>query len=190
MTTTINLSHSWELGLAPDVFMDTMQKNQQAFRDWYDRFTWENNEIQAAFSSWRSGQHIRCLILAAEWCGDVVRNVPAVFRMLEEANIPVRVLIMEDHLDIMDRFLTMGGRAIPIVLFINTDGNVIGKWGPRPAHVQEIMIAFKQENPDRTAPDYDEKIKDARARMLKAYGEDASYQHVIARELYDVLKNL
>ncbi|GIQ61817.1 hypothetical protein PACILC2_03850 [Paenibacillus cisolokensis] len=47
---------------------------------------------------------MRCLILAAEWCGDVVRNVPVVFRAMEVSGIPTEVLIMEEHLDTMDEF--------------------------------------------------------------------------------------
>ncbi len=185
-----NLAHKFGLGLAPDVFAAGMQHNRETFADWYNRFSWEDEDDRAFFRSLAERDDLHCLILAADWCGDVVRNVPVVFRVLEEAGIPTEVLVMEEHLDVMDQFLTMGGRAIPIVIFTNAAGDVLTQWGPRPRHVQEVMVAFKQANPDRTAPDYDEKIKAARAEMLARYGEGTAYQQVIVKELREQLRQV
>ncbi|GIQ71025.1 thioredoxin family protein [Xylanibacillus composti] len=182
-----NLAHKLNKGISPQAFMEGMEKNKEAFQSWYDQFAWESEEDKEFFESLSFRDDLRCLILAADWCGDVVRNVPVVFRALEAAQMPVEVLIMEQHLETMDEFLTMGGRSIPIVLFADTGGVVLGQWGPRPKHVQEVMIAFKQENPDREAPDYQENIAAARQEMVRRYGEDAAYQQVIIRELKDVL---
>jgi hypothetical protein len=57
---------------------------------------------------------LRVLILVADWCGDVIRNVPVIFRVSKEAGIPVEVL-------------TMGGRAIPIVIFVNSVGKEVAR---------------------------------------------------------------
>jgi hypothetical protein len=186
---SINLKEKFNTGLTPQQFMDGMTKNKEAFHDWYERFSWDENE-RAFFQSLQERNDLHCLILASDWCGDVVRNVPVIFRALAETNIPTEVLIMENHLDLMDQFLTMGGRSIPVVIFTDTEGNVLGKWGPRPAHVQAIMVAFKKENPDRNAPNYDEKIKETRAKMLVEYGEDTRYQQVIIKELHELLAAL
>lgn len=185
-----NLAHKWESGRTPQEFVTGMTKNREAFQDWYDRFAWVSGEDRSFFQSFRERNHLRCLILAADWCGDVVRNVPVLFRVTEEAGIPARVLIMEEHLDVMDQFLTMGGRSIPIAIFIDADGNVRAKWGPRPGHVQEVMVRFKQANPDRNAPDYEEKLKQARAELLERYGEGTDYQQAIVRELRELLASL
>ncbi|NGQ96264.1 thioredoxin family protein [Brevibacillus sp. SYP-B805] len=183
----INLAHKWGTGLAPEQFIAGMTKNKEAFLDWYERFVWENGEDRQFFASLRHRDDIRCLILAADWCGDVVRNVPVLFRALAEAEIPTEVLIMEEHLDVMDQFLTMGGRAIPIAIFTDTGGHVLAKWGPRPAYIQAVMVAFKQANPDRNAPDYEEKIKAAREEVRQKYGQNTDYQQAIVKELREVL---
>ena len=175
----VNLANKLRTGIKPQAFMDGMDKNKDQFRKWYDAFTWENESDQAYFTSLRNRDDLRCLILCAEWCGDVVRNVPVVFRALENSGIPTEVLIMEQHLDTMDQFLTMGGRAIPIVIFTDTGGVVLGQWGPRPKHVQAVMTEFKRSNPDREAADYNEKIGIARAEMGRQYGEGTGYQSVI-----------
>jgi hypothetical protein len=185
----VNLANKWGTGLKPQAFIEGMTKNKEQFLEWYQSFAWESEDDRQFFASLRFRDDLRCQILAADWCGDVVRNVPVLFRVLEEAEIPTEVLIMEEHLDVMDQFLTMGGRAIPIAIFTDTGGHVLGKWGPRPQHVQAVMIAFKQQNPDRNAPDYEEKIKVARAEMLKQYGEGTGYQAVIVKELRELLSS-
>ncbi|TNJ62279.1 thioredoxin family protein [Paenibacillus hemerocallicola] len=182
-----NLADKLGKGLEPQQFIDRMTKNQDKFLDWSNRFEWSSEDDREFFESLSNRDDLRCLILAADWCGDVVRNVPVVFRVLENSGIPVEVLIMEEHTDTMDQFLTMGGRAIPIVIFVDTGGFVLGQWGPRPKQVQEVMTQFKQANPDRNAPDYEEKIKVARTEMMARYGEGTGYHAVIAKELRDLL---
>lgn len=182
-----NVSAYFGKGLAPHQFIENMTKNREAFEGWLAAFEWESDEIREYFESWRFRDDVRCLILAADWCGDVVRNVPVLFKALEAAEMPVEVLIMEENIELMDQFLTMGGRAIPVAIFADTGGAVLGTWGPRPAHVQAIMTRFKQENPDREAPDYQEKIAVARKEMMEKYGEGSGYQKVIVQELRELL---
>lgn len=177
-------------GLTPEQFMNGMDKNKEQFKEWHDAFAWANEDDKAYFDSLNDRDDLRCFILMAEWCGDVVRNVPVVFRALENSGVPVEVLIMEEHTDIMDQFLTMGGRAIPIVIFTDASGNVLGQWGPRPVHVQAVMTKFKQENPDREAPDYQDKIKVAREEMGRQYGEGTGYHAVIVKELRELIAGL
>ena len=170
--------------------MDGMEKNKEAFRKWYDEFVWPSAEDQEFFQSLAFRDDLRCLILAADWCGDVVRNVPVVFRALAETQMPVEVLIMEEHMDLMDEFLTYGGRAIPVVIFADTGGHVVGRWGPRPQYVQEPMAEFKRTNPDREAPDYGEKIGKVREEIGRRYGEDNTYQGWIVDELKQLLSGV
>lgn len=187
---SVNLASKFQTGLAPHDFIESMAKNKEAFRQWYDSFRWEDEGDREYFAGLASRSDLACLILAAEWCGDVVRNVPVVFRAMETAAIPTEVLIIEQHPEVMEQFLTNGGRAIPIVIFTNRQGEVLGKWGPRPSHVQAVMTAFKQQNPDRNAPEYEERIKIARAQMMQEYGEGTAYQQVIVKELREVLSQV
>ncbi|WP_308638487.1 thioredoxin family protein [Paenibacillus silvisoli] len=185
-----NVASKLGKGISPQQFIDTMQKNKEAFQDWGSRFEWANEDDREFFESINNRDDLRCLILMAEWCGDVVRNVPVVFKALELTGMPVDVLVMEEHLETMDEFLTMGGRAIPIVIVADTGGHVLGQWGPRPAHVQEAMTAFKLANPDREAPDYQEKLGLARQEMGRRYGEGTAYQQDIIQELRKLLASV
>lgn len=152
-------------GIGPQQFIDGMTRNKETFVSLYEGFAWPSEEEKEFFESLNNRDDLRCLILMADWCGDVVRNIPVVFRALELAGMPVDVLIKEEHPDTMAQFLTLGGESIPIVIFADTGGVVLGQWGPRPAHVQEAMVAFKQANPDREAPDYEANLAAARAEI-------------------------
>jgi hypothetical protein len=184
-----NLESKLRTGLKPQQFIDGMTKNKEKFVEWSDAFVWENEEDKEFFESLNNRDDLRCLALIADWCGDVIRNVPVVFRALEISGIPTEVLIKEEHQDVMEQFLTGGGEAIPIIIFTDFSGHVLGHWGPRPKHVQSVMNQFKQENPDRTAADYNEKIQVARQEMGRQYGEGIGYQTVIVKELRDLISS-
>jgi hypothetical protein len=185
-----NVAYKFGKGILPQQFVEGMQKNKEQFLSWYEQFQWTDESDREFFQSLQNRDDLRCLILMSDWCGDVVRNIPVVFHVLEETGMPVDVLIMEEHLDLMDQFLTMGGRSIPIVLFADTGGHVLGKWGPRPKHVQEAMVQFKQNNPDREAPDYETNLQETRKEIMRRYGEGTGYQSVIVRELRELLSSI
>ncbi|MNO85631.1 hypothetical protein D3C76_770060 [compost metagenome] len=187
---SLNVADKFGKGISPRQFMDGMGQNKETFEAWYEGFVWQSEEDREFFESLNFRDDIRVLILAAEWCGDVIRSVPVVFRALETSGFTTEVLILEDHQDVMDHFLTMGGRAVPIVIFADTGGHVLGYWGPRPAHVQQLMIQFKQENPDREAPDYNEKIAVVRQEMAKKYEEGAGVNGSVVSELRDKISGL
>ncbi len=185
-----NLADKLRTGISPQQFIDGMQKNKETFQSNYDAFVWDVASEREFFGSLNHRDDIRVLILAADWCGDVVRNIPVVFHALETAGIPTEVLILEENFDVMDEFLTLGGRSVPVVIFVDTGGHVLGSWGPRPKHVQQYMISFKQENPDREASDYAENMAIVRSQMVEAYGEGVDVRAVILKELRELISGI
>ncbi len=85
------------------------------------------------------------LVISEGWCGDASQILPVVHKIAEfNPQIKMRVIYRDEHLDIMNRYLTNGGRAIPMVLIVSQrDGSVLGKYGPRPDAVAQIMTARK-----------------------------------------------
>ncbi|MFF2480852.1 thioredoxin family protein [Paenibacillus sp. NPDC058071] len=176
-------------GISPKQFIDGMTKNQDTFLGWYNGFEWQSAEDQTYFESLKGRDDLLVSILMADWCGDVVRNIPVVFRALEAAGVVPNVLIMEENLDTMDEFLTMGGRSVPVVIWTNKEGTVLGTWGPRPVYVQEPMVAFKKANPDREAADYQDNLKATREEIMRRYGEGTGYQALITKELRELVQS-
>lgn len=83
------------------------------------------------------------------WCGDAAQSLPLFARLAElNSNITLKMILRDENLDLMDRYLTNGGRAIPVVIALQ-DGKELWKWGPRPASLQVVVDEFKQ-NPTVT----------------------------------------
>lgn len=103
-----------------------------------------NDRLKAAINTLKQPLHL--LALTEGWCGDAAQNLP-VFRVMEQLapdKIKLEVVLRDENLDIMDQYLTNGGRAIPKVIgrFLNTP-EVLFAWGPRPVAAQQIMLEMK-----------------------------------------------
>jgi hypothetical protein len=87
------------------------------------------------------------LTLTEGWCGDAAQIIPVIEKMASiNPLISHHLIFRDEHLDIMDAFLTDGGRSIPKIIALNTvredsheEGVVLGAWGPRPMTLQAII---------------------------------------------------
>jgi hypothetical protein len=86
------------------------------------------------------------LAITEPWCGDSFALLPVV-KKISEANSTwkLKILLRDKNLDLIDRFLTKGGRAIPIFLFLDNDYELLFKWGPRPMAAQNIFEQFRTQ---------------------------------------------
>lgn len=87
------------------------------------------------------------LIITEAWCGDAAQIVPIIERMANESpNVITRYILRDEHPEIMDQFLTDGGRGIPVIVSIDPfTGEVLGYWGPRPKEAQDMMRDWKEK---------------------------------------------
>lgn len=87
------------------------------------------------------------LVLTEAWCGDAAQNIPAIVKMAEETdNIDIRFILRDEHLDIMDEYLTNGGRSIPKLICLDVNSlEEIGTWGPRPEVAQRKAMEWKND---------------------------------------------
>lgn len=85
------------------------------------------------------------LVITEAWCGDAAQNVPLIAKAAEfSPNIELKIILRDENLDIMDQYLTNGGRSIPKVIAIDAESlEVMGEWGPRPKGAQELMLELK-----------------------------------------------
>lgn len=88
------------------------------------------------------------LVLTEGWCGDAAQNVPALAKMADQSdNIEMKLILRDQHLDIMDEHLTNGGRSIPKLVCLEADTlNELGSWGPRPNEAQEKAMEWKDDD--------------------------------------------
>lgn len=86
------------------------------------------------------------LVLTEGWCGDAAQNLPVLHKMAElNDNINLKLVLRDDNLELMDLFLTNGGRSIPKLIALDEDNNVIDTWGPRPAVATKMVADYKAE---------------------------------------------
>lgn len=74
------------------------------------------------------------------WCGDASFALPwlRVMELASGGRIELRILQRDTHLDLMDRYLTNGGRSIAkLVCFAGEQE--LGTWGPRPDILQQLV---------------------------------------------------
>ena len=86
------------------------------------------------------------LVITESWCGDAAQSVPMLNKLAQSCSkIDLRVVFRDQNLELIDAFLTNGGRAIPKVLVLDAkDNEVVGLWGPRPLKAQEFVDNYKK----------------------------------------------
>jgi hypothetical protein len=91
------------------------------------------------------------LVITEGWCGDAAQIVPVIQKIVLSApnKFNLKLVLRDQNLELIDAHLTNGGRAIPVLLILDEQGNLImPKWGPRPQILQDLMMSWKQESTD------------------------------------------
>ncbi|MDR9365086.1 MAG: thioredoxin family protein [Balneolaceae bacterium] len=89
------------------------------------------------------------LILTEGWCGDAAQVIPVIQKMADQTKmIQTRYILRDEHLDIMDQFLTDGrARSIPKLICLDSKKlEILGEWGPRPDEAQYLFKKLKDNN--------------------------------------------
>lgn len=87
------------------------------------------------------------LVLTEGWCGDAAQNLPVINKIAEEnPNIDLKIVLRDENLELMDEFLTNGGRSIPKMIVLDDDKNVKNTWGPRPTIATKMVQDYKAAN--------------------------------------------
>ncbi len=86
------------------------------------------------------------LVLTEGWCGDAAQSLP-VMAWIEKncPNITLKLLLRDENLDLMDQYLTNGGRSIPKLICVDGDLKEKFNWGPRPAELQDLVMDLRQK---------------------------------------------
>lgn len=120
------------------------------------------------------------LVLTESWCGDAAQNVP-VLEKLAEMNplIDLRLVLRDDNDELMQKYLTNGGKSIPKLIAVSADlEKELFTWGPRPAAAQVEVKRLLDENGG-----FNEKVKEG-IQIWYNHDKGISMQH----ELMELLK--
>jgi len=160
----------FESGMTYDEWKAGMTRNRERFEQLEGRVEITPEDL-AAFR--RLPQPLNVLVLAEDWCGDVINNLPVLGRLAAESGtLNVRVFLRDHHPDLMDQYLNQGQyKSIPVFAFFDDSFREVGRWIERPASVTEARERRRREiyaeNPEFGSPDapIDQLPEEARTRL-------------------------
>lgn len=124
------------------------------------------------------------LVITESWCGDAAQNLPILERIAAHSElISTKYLLRDENPEVMNLFLTNGGKSIPIIVCLDSSGKIVFRWGPRPDPVQERMLAYKQAPEPKES--YDELAKETQLWYAKNKGTRFQEELKLLVELLD-----
>lgn len=170
-------SERFAQGLTYDAYKAQMTRNQ-------DRFVANEQTLELPaddLTFWAQlPETLHVLVLAEDWCGDVIANLPVLGRLAAESGkLDVRVFLRDENPDIMDQYLLHGQhRSIPVFVFFDQAFREIGHWIERPARISELLMEMRDKlfatDPLLSGYTSDTPIgqlpEEARNRLMQAFG--------------------
>jgi hypothetical protein len=126
----------FQRGLRPEAYEELLDDKQ---RDLHALHARRAAIEQGAVEAVRSAGRVLVLVITEPWCGDSLAIFPVVLELFRRADCEIRVVRRDEHLELIERYLTHGGRAIPIVVVLDEAGDERFHWGPRPAPAQRLL---------------------------------------------------
>ena len=101
-----------------------------------------------------------CLLVIIEsWCADAAQIVPVVHKIAElNPKITMKLVFRDENEELMNLFLTNGGKAIPIVVFLDLEDKVLAHWGSRPSVATKMVEEEKAKN-GKLTPEFKEELQ-------------------------------
>ncbi|MDO1501816.1 thioredoxin family protein [Winogradskyella maritima] len=100
------------------------------------------------------------LVLTESWCGDAAHIMPVINKVAElNPNITYRVVLRDENEDLMNQFLTNGGKSIPKVVMIDdASEDIVGSFGPRPSLATKLVNDYKEAQ-GKLTPEFKEDLQ-------------------------------
>ena len=159
----------FEEGKTIQTYMDEMSTLKEESFNVYRQFELPDD----GFAEQLRRLRLHFLVITEDWCGDAMMINPVIRKVAEAAGVETRVALRDADTSLIDRHLTNGARAIPIVLILNEEGQLVGKWGPRAPEVQEIVNELRAALPPKDDPSFTEKQKAMFAALRKRYEKES-----------------
>lgn len=127
------------------------------------------------------------LVLTEGWCGDAAHSLPIIADIASECpQIDLKIVMRDEHPQLMDQYLTNGSRSIPKLIALDPQTfETLGTWGPRPAPLQAQMSEWMKKLDGKD----DGKGKDDIVEDVQKWYNGDKGKHIM-KELAGLLKKL
>ena len=186
----------FDKGLTYDAYKAQMTRNRDRLEENEQRVALSKEDL-AAFSA--LPRPVKVLVLAEDWCGDVIANLPVLGRLARDSGkLDVRIFLRDQNDDIMQSYLNKGQfKSIPVFVFFDQDFRELGHWIERPASVTEVRAKRRKEifaaHPEFGSPDapVDQLAEDVRVRLqaelVRVAHETSKFANAeVVRELREI----
>jgi len=117
----------------------------QRIRKWGKIFKLNEEQLYALGKVKAAEKNIGWLMIVEAWCGDVGQNLAPLKKIADASGIELRLVLRDDNLELIDNFLTNGGRSIPKLIAIDLgEFTSLWDWGPRPEMLQDWYLDKKK----------------------------------------------
>lgn len=115
-------------------------------------------EQLASFKQIAKGQ--LWLVISEAWCADGAQIVPVLAKIAQSNPlIDLKIVLRDENPDLMNQYLTNGGKAIPILIIADAQSlEVLHVWGPRPKVATQMVEAYKKEH-GKLTPEFKEDLQ-------------------------------
>ncbi len=151
----------------------------------YSRITRQNKKINltaeqgAIFKELEAAQ--TWLVFIETWCADGAQTIPVLNKIAEASeNISLKIILRDEHPELMDNFLTNGTRSIPKLIILDQDLEVMATWGPRSVPATKMVTDYKKE--------FGKIDADFKAKLQVWYNKDRGTS--IINELAEIVQEL
>lgn len=163
-------------GMTYDQFKQQMTRNRERLEA-NERGVQVRPEDLAAFRA--LARPLNVLVLAEDWCGDVIDNLPVLARIAEESGkLNPRIFLRDQNPDLMDQYLKDGQfRSIPVFAFFDEQMNPLGHFIERPQSVTERRAELRRQiaaqHPEFGSPEtpITQVPEDVRPQLMAALGD-------------------
>ena len=171
-------------------WMSAIGQRQAEFNRHYNEYEPEAADL-AALQGYVDASGVKALVIGEDWCPDVWRGLPVIFKLGERTGMEVRAFMRDQNKDIMSEFLNQGEfESIPTIVLYDRDHNYLGHWIERAKIVNEQMGAVRASvmpnpMPERDTPEYQAAMDRSREAMIDAAGP---WRHAELTEILDILR--
>lgn len=167
-------------GITLESYMAQMESNQQKSYSIYEKFELPEDP---GFTALLKEKKPHILVITEDWCGDAMMNNAILRKIADAADLDVHCVYRDENLELMDRYLTNGGRSIPKYIILSEEGQVLGDWGPRASKVQKFVDEKKSVLPEKEDPQYDLHMKTVIGEISDGFVYNEEFWSIVYEDL-------
>lgn len=127
----------FEQGETIDEFLSSLTAIKEKFTQLMEGCQFSEDQLKVLSEN---NAEINVMVIAEDWSGDVLYNLPVLFRMASEAGWNVRIFRRDSYPDLILPYRKDGlYHSIPVFAFYDEEFNELSNWVERPALATKVI---------------------------------------------------